>query len=717
MMQQSGIAPAPDDPYPGALVSPLLVEARLRAREAEGAAPIDTGEAEALLGRAREASAAAMAAASSPRDLPLEQIRRDHALDDTEYLALLLGVAAATDPAVAPLMAYLQGHYERAHPTLALLADCLGELDLRLDVRRLLDPDAPLVAAGLVRVDDSKPALEPLHRPYRVEPRVLRHIEGRRGLDASLAGAARLEESGRAQPEMQLGPDAIAAWDRLRMLVDVSPAEAQRLPVICLRGPVGAGKRRWAYEIASHFDLRMLTVDVQALALAHGPLAVGLPLVMREAVLTRSLCCLVGWDALMEVRRQGPADAQTEPARELDVARAVAALDGAVVDHRGIVVLCLTEAKNAPPALRRAVELIDVPAPDRATSEAIWSQLLPPASRDDDLLPAELARQFRLTPGRAADAVAVARRDLTPGMPLDAPRLTRAIKQQVQASMGSIARLRHPEDDWDDLVTTPEVGIQLRELCHRYRYRQQVLEDWGLASRFGATLGISALFEGPPGTGKTMSAGIIARELGLDLYQIELSQMVSKWLGETEKNLAKVFDEAERSGAMLLFDEADSLFSKRTSVSSSNDRYANLEVNYLLQRIERFTGVALLTTNFADSIDSAFARRLSMRVTFPPPELPERKRLWETMLAEPRLPLGKVDCEALAEEFELAGGLIRNAVLRAAFLAASREIVVDHELLRLSARIEMKEQGMLIRGNPHHEILELLMRPPSVSSR
>ncbi len=259
---------------------------------------------------------------------------------------------------------------------------------------------------------------------------------------------------------------------------------------------------------------------------------------------------------------------------------------------------------------------------------------------------------------------------------------------------------------FSDLIVQAEVELQLRELISRYRHRSTVLEDWGLSARFGSELGVSALFDGPPGTGKTMAAGIVARELGLDLFQIDLSKIVDRYVGETEKNLGRVFNEAERARAVLLFDEADSLFGARTEVRSSNDRYANLEVNYLLQRIEVFSGVAILTSNFPASIDDAFMRRLSMRVSFSPPAEPQRRRLWESMLQAGNLPLAELNYDRLARAFDLSGGHIRNAVLQAAFIAAERNRPIDQRLIETAARIAMKQQGMLVQGTPHAELWE-----------
>ncbi|MBK7534418.1 MAG: ATP-binding protein [Myxococcales bacterium] len=207
--------------------------------------------------------------------------------------------------------------------------------------------------------------------------------------------------------------------------------------------------------------------------------------------------------------------------------------------------------------------------------------------------------------------------------------------------------------------------------------------------------GLTALFSGPPGTGKTLVAGVIARELGLDLYQVDLSKMMSKWIGETERNLASIFDAAEDGQVILLFDEADSLFAKRTEVRSSNDRYANLEVNYLLQRLDSFEGIAILTTNASGSIDPAFKRRLSFRLSFPFPDEDTREQLWRAHLP-PALPVrGPLALDRLAHKYQLSGGYIRNACLRAAFLAAQDGHAVTQDHLERAVALEFAELGKL----------------------
>jgi SpoVK/Ycf46/Vps4 family AAA+-type ATPase len=305
-----------------------------------------------------------------------------------------------------------------------------------------------------------------------------------------------------------------------------------------------------------------------------------------------------------------------------------------------------------------------------------------------------LAGDFALGPGEIADIVSSAQR-LSPGA-ADYDGLRRACVARLQGRLGRLADLVVTHFRWDDLVLPDEEIDRLWEIVIYQQYRQQVFSGWNLVSKLPYGGGIAALFSGPPGTGKTMAASVIANALGRELHRVDLSRVVDKYIGETEKNLAGVFDAAAAAGAVLLFDEADALFAKRTTVSSSNDRYANLETNFLLQRIEAHAGITLLTTNNPRSIDEAFLRRIQFKVEFPFPDAAMRARLWtESLPAE--LPLAAdVRPDALGADFELSGGHIRAAVLRAAYRAAALGQPVSQQLLADAALIELEGLGKLV---------------------
>jgi SpoVK/Ycf46/Vps4 family AAA+-type ATPase len=267
---------------------------------------------------------------------------------------------------------------------------------------------------------------------------------------------------------------------------------------------------------------------------------------------------------------------------------------------------------------------------------------------------------------------------------------------QSNRKLAKLARKIAPHYTWDDIVLPPDRLEQLREICNYVKYRARVYDEWGFDRKLSLGKGLNVLFAGPSGTGKTMAAEIMAGELGLDLYKIDLSTVVSKYIGETEKNLARIFAEAETSNAILFFDEADALFGKRSEVRDSHDRYANIEISYLLQRMEEYEGVVILATNLRKNMDDAFVRRMHFTVEFPFPSEPYRRRIWEKIWPEdtPRSP--ELDLDFVARRFEMAGGNIRNVALAAAFLAADDGRVVDMAHLVRATQREYQKMGKVV---------------------
>jgi SpoVK/Ycf46/Vps4 family AAA+-type ATPase len=298
-----------------------------------------------------------------------------------------------------------------------------------------------------------------------------------------------------------------------------------------------------------------------------------------------------------------------------------------------------------------------------------------------------LVQQFNLDPEAIEAISALILAENKAATPGDfAGRLWQACRAQARQRLDALAQRIEPVADWTDLVL-PEPQLQtLREIALQVRNRAQVYERWGFSSKGKRGLGISALFAGPSGTGKTMAAEVLANELQLDLHRIDLSQVVSKYIGETEKNLGRVFDAAQDGGAILLFDEADALFGKRSEVKDSHDRYANIEISYLLQRMEAYRGLAILTTNMKNALDAAFMRRLRFVVQFPFPDAAQRARIWRTIFPG-QTPTQSLDPTKLAR-LNVTGGNIRNIALHAAFLAADADQPVRMEHLIQAARYE-----------------------------
>jgi hypothetical protein len=336
---------------------------------------------------------------------------------------------------------------------------------------------------------------------------------------------------------------------------------------------------------------------------------------------------------------------------------------------------------------------VDSSFPDRHQRLSLWQALLNP---DESLDLADLVRlaAFPLTPAQIA-GVCVERRRSAGGL-ADLEQSAEACRIRVGHRVGEVAQRVTQTAKWDQVVLPAPVLTVVKEMVAFAKHGEKVLGDWGFAARYHYGLGLTALFSGPPGTGKTMLAGLISRELGLDLFRIDLSRVLSKYIGETEQRLGRLFEEGKRGGVALLFDEADSLFARRTEVKSSVDRYANLEVNFLLQKMEEYSGVVILTTNFADSIDEAFKRRIRFHAQFPMPNQEEREQLWTAMIP-PKAPIqDEVAFDLLAKAYEFSGGEIKNAVLRAAFYAAVEDSPLTLELLDRAAQAECQERGRLV---------------------
>ncbi len=532
-----------------------------------------------------------------------------------------------------------------------MLAHLLGaSTTSRAAIGRELDPDAPLVASGAVTVGRGL-------RPYTtitVHPAIARR----------LAGAAVAQDLG-GVPEVRALTDIIGPRAEIAELARSLAAMPAGVTRVVLRGRTGSGRRAIAAALAARAGRR---IGVVVLETSTPDVDARLRQRLQDIALRGDVPCVVLDDM---------------PDDPTLLARIRAVLDA----HPGPLFARMGAGGDVP--VSPGYRVLDLPPLTETERADAWRAML--AEHGHATEPAAaLASRFRVGPGAIARACAAVPKG--PGLE---SALVAAVRQHRSARIGAIATRVEKLATWDDLIVPEDIGDALHELCARVTYRRTVLEDWGLRGVASSARGVTAMFQGGPGTGKTMAAEVIASALGYELWRVDLSKVVSKWIGETEKNLGAVFDAAEDGEIVLLFDEADSLFGKRTDVKSSNDRNANLETNYLLQRLDSFTGVAILTTNFGTSIDAAFRRRLSVQAQFPFPDAQDRERLWRALL--PRsLPIdGALDLAELARKFELTGGYIRNAVLRAAYLAAGRGAPVSGGDLERAVRAEYLARGKM----------------------
>jgi hypothetical protein len=588
----------------------------------------------------------------------LEMLRARFGLSSFERDVLLLCAGVELEASLASLLASAQGDAGRSYPTFSLALAALPGAHWSA-----LSPQAPLRHWRLMEVVGA--GSTPLTLcPLRIDERVLNYLVGVQHLDERLAGMVHF------QPSASTAEELPASHQRLceRMARLWSNAIAGDLPVVQLLGNDPSARRRVTAAAFARLDFSMAILPGLALPVEARELDAFLRLWEREAALSQA-------GLLIECEgMEGP-----DPLREAALGRLVEACGGLLVISTG-------ERRRL--SAERTVLSFDVSRPTPAEQRLAWQAALgglaPAANGQVD----RLVAQFNLSSAAIASASAEFNSALemaVDGSGSAAPdlgwALWEACRRQARPRLDDLAQRIETQAGWDDLVL-PELQLRvLQQISVAVRQRATVYEEWGFSDKTHRGLGISALFSGASGTGKTLAAEILANELRLDLYRIDLSQVVSKYIGETEKNLRRVFDAAEDGGAVMLFDEADALFGKRSEVKDSHDRYANIEVSYLLQRMEAYRGLAILTTNLKSALDNAFLRRIRFIVHFPFPGPSQRAEIWRRVFPA-STPTSGLDIERLSQ-LNVAGGNIFNIALQAAFLAAEAgETVHMHHLLR-----------------------------------
>jgi hypothetical protein len=427
----------------------------------------------------------------------------------------------------------------------------------------------------------------------------------------------------------------------------------------------------------------LLTIDLAQAVRRVDDAAEKLALLVREARLHDAVLFLDDFDVMMSGEH---ADELGLLLRELEA-------------FPGIAIIASSPGPSSTPntASLPLTGLVPVTfsAPSAAKRRACWKALLTDAGVAVDRATVEaLADRFRLTPTEISRAVTLAVESSAHSD--DEPDLFAAARALSGVGLSGLARKVTPRRRLHDIVLPPDRLDQLREVCDALRYRSRVYEDWGFDKRFSLGTGLNILFAGPSGTGKTLAAEILAGELGVELYKIDLAAVVSKYIGETEKNLARIFAEAEAASAILFFDEADALFGKRSAVKDSHDRYANIEIGYLLQQMDEFDGTVVLATNLRRNMDDAFVRRMHFTVEFPLPDEPDRLRIWDGIWPATTPLDPELDHAELAHRVELSGGHIRNIAVAAAFLAAADGRAVTMEHLQRATRREYQKLGQIV---------------------
>jgi len=664
-----------------------------------------------------------VSAEPDPAD-PLARLKAIFQLSSFDMDLLVVALAPELDLRYERLYAYLQDDVAKRRPTvdLALNLTCRSPAE-KLLRRASFAPEAPLVRGGLLHLLPDAYQTEPPILAHILKPDelVLRYLLGEPGLDRRLIGFAELLPVDRLPDETGSLPAGLVEFCRGGL-----QAGSVRL---YFHGPVGVGKRHAAACLARALELPLLAADLRRVDLDETVPDGPIEQLARAAALHGAVLYLSGLESLNLAER---------PALELRLAAALGELDGVVV---------LASMSPTPALTLTGMVSLPFPRPGFAARRQAWQAAL--TAHDLDLPPDELdtlAGNFVLTPAQVTSAAAEAAnrhrwraaagadvslasagplrkitaagagplRKITAAGAEPLGKITAAgaeplgkitaagaecfaaARAQSAQNLADMAQRLEPGRTWQDLVLPEDALEQLHELCRRVTLRGQVLEEWGFARKLTLGKGVTALFAGPSGVGKTLAVEVIAGELGLDCYRIELSGVVSKYIGETEKNLERIFRLAEHANAILFFDEADALFGKRSEVRDSHDRYANIEIAYLLQKMEAYEGLAILATNLRQNLDESFVRRLAFTIHFPFPDEESRLRIWqhiwpaETPLAE------DVDLRYLAQEYKLSGGNIRNIALAAAYLAAEDGDQVRMAHLLHATRREFQKLGKTV---------------------
>ncbi|MSQ81992.1 MAG: ATP-binding protein [Myxococcales bacterium] len=633
--------------------------------------------------------------------LPIEILadQADLSTDDRDILVLALApqVDVEVRDSIARFNDNLLANYVDVRLCIEFLRTDAVE---RLGLRTHFMPDAPLRNARLISLDRRDSGADNL-LGYEVAPapRALQLLLGNEGLlDVSMSGIAQFRRSQVHLDQVILPPGdldpmltLLDAWSRRSLRVSVTKSPFSMAPglVVEISGSPGTGKSMLVDGLANHLQRPILEIDATRLTdLNDVDVQRNLLSSLDQARLIDAILVLDGVDGLL-----------AKGSTKVDVVQA--ALQG----HPGLTLLTSRDTAALDSNLDRFVVqrlVLDTPGPTER--KRIFDLHLPDGvafENQDDIM--ALAGQFTF-PGaliRNAMQVAVNRSfSLSPGAPLiGAEVLRKACHEQIRASLDEYAVRKKHGLTLVDLVVPPETRDDIEELFVAARHRSHVMHNWGFAQKMSTGKGIVALFSGEPGTGKTLCATILANEMDQQLFQIAIPRVVSKWIGETEKNIEKIFETAKASHGILLFDEADSLFASRTKVDSSVDRYSNMATNMLLQEIENFDGIVILTTNLEKNIDKAFQRRIGFKIHFPFPEAPFRAQIWKTLLPRNCPVETSLDFDELGRRYELSGGHIKNAVLRAAYQGAAENDILRFKHFEYAARQECKNAGKVFRSS------------------
>ena len=623
-------------------------------------------------------------------------------LSRMEEHCIIICLAPELDRKYEKIFAYLQNDMTAKNPSIDLILQLIaGTQEEKIAARSSFDPQAPLMKFLMdIRADLMDTRMPLITRPLKLDDWVVNFLLDFHVLDMRLAQVAEMLLPNAVEREMVLADST----ESIIKFVEYyrQRKEYRTKQIFYLFGPDGGGKRSCAAAVCRGLEVPLISVSMEKVLASEMAFSETLRLLGRQAMLGNTALCIEGFDSMLS--EDGRHQLKLNMLLQM------------ITEYVPLTFI-LGEFSWSPMMLDDGCTFVGIefPVPDGSKRKDYWKKFSTNYKLSQRVDMDNFSEYFRFTPGQIQNAInrgesLAVWHGSAEGL-IESEELFNACYSQSNQKLGTLAAKIKKTYTWGMLVLPSDQMSQLREICNQVKYRSLVYGTWGFERRLSLGKGLNILFSGPPGSGKTMAAEVIAHELKLEIYKIDVSQVVSKYIGETEKNLSRIFSEAETSNAILFFDEADALFGKRSEVKDAHDRYANVEISYLLQKMEEYNGVVVLATNLNQNMDEAFLRRLHFNVSFPFPDKEQRKLIWQGIFPS-EAPLDRdIDYEFLAEKFILAGGNIKNIALNAAFYAADASCQIGMKQIMLAARREYKKLGKSFLKSdfdPYYQLIEVM---------